>query len=363
MAQLPSSAFVCASTQTAGIFRGNFEIFGAVRELGGDSSWYQCIDPSDPSVSYRDGHVVTGWRVPGGIVEMGVNRLWVFPRRLRGLREDRIVLADPTLLGLARPPLDGREILIVHDLRPFSAYNDRTRMRWIFRHLFPRMRRVRRIVVRTEHLKSRLEANPDARGKICVVPPTDFGPFVGGEDHIQRSLARIAESGELRVLSVSTDRPYKNLRRVFELARRFDGQSNPKIRFVLVCRLQDSTVRELRGNPIRNLTVIPQVPDIRTVFDDADALLFPSLYEGLGHPLVDAMSCGMPILASDLEPMREVVGVGGHLLDPARDDAWIEALRSLGDPSTYAAQAKRAWVRSLDFSHDRFLARIPPMLA
>lgn len=363
MPRLPSIAFVNGSIRTAGIFRINFGLFEAAKQLGSEASWYQCVDPSDPGENFRGEKVVTGWRLPSPILEMGVNRLWTFPRKLRNLPQERIVLGDPTFLSLAKGSSGDREILLVHDLRPVSPFNDRVTMRWIFQHLFPRVRLVRRVLVYTEYLKSRLEAYPGTRGKVCVLRPYHFDFGEHGEEHIRTSLDRIAGRHEIGILYVSTDRPYKNLDRFFELARRFETETNPAFRFVLVSRLREVTQLKLAANPIANLTVVPYLPDIRTVFQQSDVLVFPSLHEGFGLPMIDAMACGMPVLASDLEPMREVVGDGGQLLDPQNLEVWVEALRSLGDASRYRAAAHKAWERSKEYSRERYLQRLPEVFA
>lgn len=363
MSDLPSTAFVNGSIQTTGIFRTNFDLFEAAKELGSEASWYQCVDPSDSGINFRRENVVMGWHLPSPIVEMGVNRLWVFPRKLRNLRQRWIVLGDPTFLSLTNRSSGDREILFVHDLRPISPFNDRIAMRWIFRHLFPRIRNVRRVLVYTEYLKSRLEEYPGVRGKVCVLPPHHLDAIQSGEEHIRASLDRIGGRREIVILYVATDRPYKNLNRFFELARCLEKETEPVFRFLLVSRLRASTSRELEANPITNLKVVPYVPDIRTAFQQSDVLVFPSLYEGFGLSIIDAMACGMPVLASDLEPMREVVGDGGSLLDPQNVKPWVEALRSLSDTPRYRAAAQRAWDRSKTYSRDRFFQRLPEVFA
>ncbi|MDW8105790.1 MAG: glycosyltransferase family 1 protein, partial [Armatimonadota bacterium] len=60
------------------------------------------------------------------------------------------------------------------------------------------------------------------------------------------------------------------------------------------------------------------VPDehLPAFYSAADALMYPSLYEGFGLPPLEAMCCGCPVLVSDIPVMREVVGEAGMLLSP-----------------------------------------------
>jgi glycosyltransferase involved in cell wall biosynthesis len=68
---------------------------------------------------------------------------------------------------------------------------------------------------------------------------------------------------------------------------------------------------------------------LRVLYDRALALIYPSLYEGFGLPLVEAMAGGAPVLASDTASMPEVVGDGGLLLDPHRSREWADAFAML----------------------------------
>lgn len=69
--------------------------------------------------------------------------------------------------------------------------------------------------------------------------------------------------------------------------------------------------------------------DVATLLRAADIFVFPSLYEGLGGALLEAMATGLPIVASDLEPIREVLGETAVLTRPADPEAIFEAVESI----------------------------------
>jgi glycosyltransferase involved in cell wall biosynthesis len=56
--------------------------------------------------------------------------------------------------------------------------------------------------------------------------------------------------------------------------------------------------------------------DLASLYTGATALLFPSLAEGFGWPILEAQACGCPVITSDREPMREVAGAGALFIDP-----------------------------------------------
>ncbi len=89
------------------------------------------------------------------------------------------------------------------------------------------------------------------------------------------------------------------------------------------------------------------------LYRQALALVFPSRYEGYGLPVAEAMARGCPVLAADAGALPEVVGSGGHLLDPDDDGAWAASIGSLlRDPSARQglSEAGRSRVRELALS-------------
>lgn len=64
-------------------------------------------------------------------------------------------------------------------------------------------------------------------------------------------------------------------------------------------------------------------------YSGADVFVFPSMYEGFGLPAVEAMRCGVPILASDASCFPEVIGDAGMLVPPTDLEGWADALARL----------------------------------
>ena len=66
--------------------------------------------------------------------------------------------------------------------------------------------------------------------------------------------------------------------------------------------------------------------ELRALYGRATALLFPSLQEGFGWPLIEAQACGCPVFTSDLAPMNEIGGPGACYLDPHDPEAMAAAI-------------------------------------
>lgn len=97
--------------------------------------------------------------------------------------------------------------------------------------------------------------------------------------------------------------------------------------------------------------------DMPALYRGARAVVFPSLFEGFGLPVIEAMACGTPVAASRRGALAEVAGDAAVLFDPIDPKAIAAAvLRAAGDPSLRARGLHRAagftWERAARAHHD-----------
>jgi glycosyltransferase involved in cell wall biosynthesis len=69
--------------------------------------------------------------------------------------------------------------------------------------------------------------------------------------------------------------------------------------------------------------------DLAAIYSDSIGFIFPSLYEGFGLPLLEAMQCGCPVISSNTSSLPEVVGEAGILVAPTDKDALCGAIVKL----------------------------------
>ena len=93
---------------------------------------------------------------------------------------------------------------------------------------------------------------------------------------------------------------------------------------------------------------------LRTLYRGAIALVYPSLYEGFGLPLVEAMTCGTPVIASNTASMPEVLGGAGILVDPTDGRAWASAIIDVVHNERTRSRLRAAGLRrAVEFTWDR----------
>ena len=97
-----------------------------------------------------------------------------------------------------------------------------------------------------------------------------------------------------------------------------------------------------------------EAQDLGALFRHAHAFVMPSLYEGFGLPLVEAMSCGCPVLASNRGSLPEIAGEGAQCFDPLDVSALAAALAALlRSPDELERRRADALKRAADFSWDK----------
>ncbi|HWM09617.1 MAG TPA: glycosyltransferase family 1 protein [Solirubrobacteraceae bacterium] len=164
---------------------------------------------------------------------------------------------------------------------------------------------------------------------------------VGHDDAVpptpERLLRRSLDLGDRPVLlSVSAKRPHKNLIRLLEAHARLDAGERPVLVLPGYSTPHEAELvaraRELgSAADVRFPSWVGQA-DLEGLYALAAAFVFPSLYEGFGLPVLEAMRRGLPVACSDRSSLPEVVGDAALLFDPD-DVGRIEAAlrRLLGD--------------------------------
>ena len=100
---------------------------------------------------------------------------------------------------------------------------------------------------------------------------------------------------------------------------------------------------------IRFLGFVPST-DLPDLYRGADVFVFPSLYEGFGMPVLEAMACGVPVACSDVSSIPEVVGDAAVLFQPTDPASIASALEGLlGDDGRRADVAERGRARADGF--------------
>jgi glycosyltransferase involved in cell wall biosynthesis len=160
-----------------------------------------------------------------------------------------------------------------------------------------------------------------------------------------------------RVLHVGNNAPYKNRAGVLKLFARLPSSIATEL--AMCGPAPGSDLLELaQGLGISNrIEWIVDLDDKRLAREYAQASLlpFPSLYEGFGWPVLEAMAFGLPVVASDAPALREVIGAAAPCIGVDDEAAWTSAsLELLQSPQAAATAARLGRDRATAFGIEAF---------
>jgi len=158
------------------------------------------------------------------------------------------------------------------------------------------------------------------------------------------------------VLFVGTIEPRKNVARLLEAFARVKNDRKKAYELVIAGRRGwgcdvDAWIAELglQGEVI--LTDVVLQDDLITLYNGCEVFVYPSLYEGFGIPILEAMSCGAPVITSNRSSMAEVAGQAALLIDPHSAIELAAALEYLlSDEKTREDYRRQGLARAGQFS-------------
>lgn len=283
-------------------------------------------------------------------------------RHLLGMRE-RVLSFSPTsyivpfLIGGTVPT-----VLLVHDLIAFRDEPHQRKARWIERLTLKRALSLSRHVCvtseATKHdLLNRWNALPENRITVISAGPFSAHPAPSTPDGTT-------------ILHVGTLCPRKNQLRLIEAYRLLPEEIRTHTRLVLagVRGWQDREILRLaRETPGVDWRGYVSDAEYEHLLETATVFAFPSLYEGFGMPVLDALQRGVPVLTSRRGSLPEAAGEAAAFVDPedvpsiARGLQTLltdEALRARLRAEGPAQAAQFSWKRTAD----RFLEAVQPLL-
>ncbi|TAJ08945.1 MAG: glycosyltransferase family 1 protein [Nitrospirae bacterium] len=199
------------------------------------------------------------------------------------------------------------------------------------------------------------------RNRIAVIPNAvsdDFCPLQDpdGPAQVRR---RFGLPTDRFILFVGGADPRKNHRALLRAcAQRADRLSDYCL--VLVGDVQHrfgDMMETARGLGLESHVVCPgrlSLADLRLLYSQATVFVFPSIYEGFGMPVLEAMACGAPVITSNSTSLPEVAGDAALLVDPENVEALGDALqRMVEDAALQATLRAKGFERVKGFTWDR----------
>ena len=270
------------------------------------------------------------------------------------------VVHHPNQFGGLALPRSVRQVASLHDLTPLQ-HPEWHRASRVLRHrvLLPRaLARADAVVVDAPRTRDELvEAGLAERSRVTVVP-LGVAPRFRPASASGRP-APVAGLPGPYVLSVGTLEPRKNLETLFEAVRRLHERGT-RVGLVIAgrpgWRWRDPRLDPRFASLLACTHVLRDVPDdeLPGLYAGAAAVACPSWSEGFGLPVLEALACGVPVVASDRVPAADLVPDLALRVPPDAPGELADALhRALHDDALRRRVAERASHVARDFSWDR----------
>ncbi|MEG3848855.1 glycosyltransferase family 1 protein [Microcoleus sp. herbarium19] len=240
-----------------------------------------------------------------------------------------------------------RYIVTVHDLIPLRFPQRFSRLTAYFRYYIPQVLR------QAEHI-------------ICDSEATaiDVANFFQIPRHKMTAIPLACDTINFRYLDLPAKNyflytgrhdPYKNLERLIAAFASLPDRANCELWLAgppnaytpqLIAQVEELGLQSV----VKFLGYVPysQLP---VLMNQAIALVFPTLWEGFGLPILEAMACGTPVIASNLSSMPEVAGDAALLVNPYSVGEITEAMQAVATDSKVRSNLKKASLaRSAEFS-------------
>ncbi len=280
-------------------------------------------------------------RFGNGVWAMRFSRYLFYPfqaRRHNGAINHIIDHAYGHLLYVLDPQ---KTIVSVHDLIPLIRWQGRIpgisrgRKPWLNIFSFKALNRARYLITASQNTKNdliaRLQCDPQ---KISVIPygvDFCFRPYSNQEKEKLCQQWGLPNDGTFRVL-LSGSQFYKNQQKAVEAVALFTRVTGKPCILVKVGFPNEEWRSAIELNNLsRSSVCFGNVPleQMADLYNCVDCLLFPSLYEGFGWPPLEAMACGVPVVASRSASLPEVVSDAGILCDATDVEGLAKALADI----------------------------------
>lgn len=216
-----------------------------------------------------------------------------------------------------------------------------------FRRFVPwSVRRAVRVVAVSDHaredlLRSFPDLDPDRVAVVRNGVAADFTPDPDADAHAAERFG--FDPGY--ILFLGALQPRKNLERLLEAYAILRERRPQTPALVLAGAAKgDTTALDERVDrlgltgAVERIGYVDDVDGLRALYGAASVFAFPSLYEGFGLPIVEAMACGTPVLASDATALPETAGGAALLVDPHAPAAIADGLARLLDDADLRAR-------------------------
>jgi glycosyltransferase involved in cell wall biosynthesis len=307
-------------------------------------------------------------RIPDVTKSVPVRLLWLqttLPRNLKELQVDVLLAASD--ISTLRPPCP--LVLMAHNFNPFSPLRGQIWGRKQIARMALHRGLIRRCAHRADKVVFVSEWSQQAMSPALGIPSSRAAVVHHGVDGTFRGALDGATppNSPRFLLVVSEVLEHKNLSRMVEAYCDLTKSLDEDLHLVIAGPIGSAKLRHSLEQFLAEKGLLPNVKflgfvpgtELAALYYRAELLVFPSLVETFGLPLIEAMSCGLPVVASNASSIPEVCEDAACYFDPLDVDDMTRAMAQvLTDSSLRRSLSQRGLERAAAFSWDKAAQRL-----
>lgn len=292
---------------------------------------------------------------------------WELPRLLQKGGVDAVV--EPGHFGPFNLPTRIKRITVIHDLTPllfpqYHVFHSQLLQRCFLPGI---LRRADHVLTNSAHTQADLvKFFPKTQEKSSSIL---LGKDEGYRPVKDPQVAKKYGISQPFILHVGTLEPRKNLVTLIKAFNEFKHKTNCRHQLVLLGKTgwkSQGIFKAIEASSYRESILLPgyvEKVDLPLLYGAAEFFVYPSYYEGFGLPILEAMSCGLPVITSNVSSLPEVGGEAALYFDPYDVDQLACLLRKLAtDVEERTLRAKLSLHQAQLFSWDKTAARTDEVL-
>ena len=287
----------------------------------------------------------------------------LYQHRLKPYSADYIYHSPNFML----PAFSGKKVVTFHDLSifKFPEFHPSTRVSFLKTEMLKAAQLADHIITDSEIVRQEVvEYFSRAAEDVTAIPlASSLGSEPCDASVLNALLKRHGLIREQFFLFVSSIEPRKNIGRVLDAYEALPMAFKRRHPLVLAgssgWKSEDifDRIRLLNQDGLVHYLGYTTDAELECLYSSAGALLFPSVYEGFGLPIVEAQTFGLPVITSDISCMPEVAGGAAMLVDPYDVKAISDALEKImSDVETRQELKAKGYKNAMTYSWDRTVA-------
>jgi glycosyltransferase involved in cell wall biosynthesis len=241
------------------------------------------------------------------------------------IESDLTILSNPSLLDLTKYIKNCG--VIAHDLYYLYKNSDPKFLNFYYKGKYKLFDNAKFIISNSNFTKMDLisKLNIDPKKITTVYPYIDKSLFFPGDSNFKYNYKL---NNKIKIiLSVASEQPNKNIETVIKLMTKL-----PENYILVRVGKNNSTLKLIKDLNLEKRVILKEnitETELADIYRGSDMLVFPSLFEGFGIPVIEAMATGTPVIVSNRGSLPEIVGNSGIISDPFDIDFMAEKIQNI----------------------------------